>query len=118
MTTISLTLPTEPQYRGVATLVLGGIGTRLDLPYERMDELQLAVLSVLDAGAGPEVSVVVDADGSTVTVAVGPLVDGSASDDGLTTVLDRLVDGVERERRQGEEWLSLRLTGIGQRAST
>ena len=112
MTTISLTLPTTPEYRGVATLVLGGIGTRLDLPYERMDELQLAVLSVLDAGVGPDVSLVVDSDGQDVTVVVGPLVDGSASDRGLTTVLDRLVDAVERMQRDGEEWLALRLTGV------
>jgi hypothetical protein len=112
MTTISLTLPTAPEYRGVATLVLGGIGTRLDLPYERMDELQLAVLSVLDAGVGPDVSLVVDSDGPDVTVVVGPLVDGSASDRGLTTVLDRLVDAVERMQRDGDEWLALRLTGV------
>jgi len=112
MTTISLTLPTAPEYRGVATLVLGGIGTRLDLPYERMDELQLAVLSVLDAGVGPEISLVVDSDGADVTVAVGPLVDGSRADRGLTTVLDRLVDGVDEEQRDGAEWLALRLTGV------
>lgn len=118
MTSISLTLPTDPEYRGVATLVLGGIGARLDLPYERMDELQLAVLSLLDAGAGPEVSVVVEADGSTLTVSVGPLADGSGSDDGLTTVLDRLVDGVQREQREGAEWLALRLTGVGTPSSS
>jgi hypothetical protein len=38
------------RHRGVATLVLGGDRSRLDLPHERVDELQLAVLSVLDAG--------------------------------------------------------------------
>lgn len=111
--TISLTIPTDLQYRGVATLVLGGIGTRLDLPYERMDELQLAVLSALDAGAGPDVSLVVDADGSTVTVSMGPLATGSGSDRGLANVLDRLVDEVGSEEREGEEWLTLRLTNVG-----
>lgn len=118
MTAISLTLPTDPEYRGVATLVLGGIGARLDLSYERMDELQLAVLTLLDAGVGPDVSVVVDADGSTLTVAVGPVVDGSASDKGITTVLDRLVDGVEVDQRDGREWLALRLTGVGPTTAT
>jgi hypothetical protein len=111
--TIFLSIPTEPRYRGVATLVLGGIGSRLDLSYERMDELQLAVLSVLDAGAGPQVSLVVDAEGSTVTVSLGPLAAGSGSDQGLATVLDRLVDEVESEDREGEEWLALRLTDVG-----
>ena len=82
-----------------------------------MDELQLAVLSLLDAGVGPDVSVVVDADDSNLTVTVGPVRDGSASDTGLTTVLDRLVDGVEVEQRDGNEWLALRLTGVGPTAS-
>ena len=36
---ISLTIPTATRFRGVATLVLGGIGSRLDLPYERVDDL-------------------------------------------------------------------------------
>jgi anti-sigma regulatory factor (Ser/Thr protein kinase) len=111
--TISLVLPTDMRYRGVATLVLGGIGSRLDLPYERVDELQLAVLSVLDAGAGPEVSLVVAAEDATVTVSIGPLAAGSGSDQGLATVLDRLVDEVRSEEREGEEWLALQLTNVG-----
>ena len=83
MTTISLTLPDRAIE--VATLVLGGIGTRLDLPYERMDGSSSRVLNLLDAGAGSEVSVIVDADGSTVTVAVEPLVDGARPTQGSRT---------------------------------
>jgi anti-sigma regulatory factor (Ser/Thr protein kinase) len=109
--TIVLTIPAEPRYRSVATLVLGGVGTRLDLPYERMDELQLAVLSVLEAGTGPSVSVRVETADDGLTVSVGPLVDGSAADDGLGRVLARLVDDVTTDRRDGGEWLTLRLSG-------
>ena len=47
---VVLTIPAEPRFRSVATLVVGGIGSRADLPYERADDLQLAVLSALDAG--------------------------------------------------------------------
>ena len=36
---IVLTIPAGARFRGVATLVLGGIGGRMDLPYERMDDL-------------------------------------------------------------------------------
>jgi anti-sigma regulatory factor (Ser/Thr protein kinase) len=111
--TITLTIPAEPRYRSVATLVLGGVGTRLDLPYERMDELQLAVLSVLEAGTGRNVSVRVEAGDDVLTVSVGPLVAGSSADDGLGRVLARLVDEVVTERRDGEEWLTLRLAGRG-----
>ena len=59
---IVLTMPAHERLRGVATLVLGGVGGRLQLPYERMDDLQLAVLSALDAtGDDGEVSLELDA---------------------------------------------------------
>lgn len=108
--TIVLTIPTEQRYLGVATLVLGGVGTRLDLPYDRTDELQLAVLSVLDAGKGEDVSLRIDSDDGGVMVSIGPVADGSGSDAALTRVLSRLVDDVSTERRDGEEWLTLRLS--------
>jgi anti-sigma regulatory factor (Ser/Thr protein kinase) len=107
---IVLAIPTEARFRSVATLVLGGIGSRADLPYERMDDLQLAVLSALDAADQPEVTLEVDADENGVSLALGPLRDGSGDDEGLGLVLSRLVDDVTHERRDGAEWLSLRLS--------
>jgi anti-sigma regulatory factor (Ser/Thr protein kinase) len=107
---IVLAIPTEARFRSVATLVLGGIGSRADLPYERMDDLQLAVLSALDAADQAEVTLEVDADEKGVSLALGPVRDGSGDDDGLGLVLSRLVDDVTHERRDGAEWLSLRLS--------
>ena len=107
---IVLALPTEARFRSVATLVLGGIGSRADLPYERMDDLQLAVLSALDAADQAEVTLEVDADENGVSLALGPVRDGSGDDEGLGLVLSRLVDDVTHERRDGAEWLSLRLS--------
>jgi anti-sigma regulatory factor (Ser/Thr protein kinase) len=107
---IVLALPTEARFRSVATLVLGGIGSRADLPYERMDDLQLAVLSALDAADQPDVTIEVDADENGVSLALGPVRDGSGDDEGLGLVLSRLVDDVTHERRDGAEWLSLRLS--------
>jgi hypothetical protein len=107
--TISLTIPTATRFRGVATLVLGGIGSRLDLPYERVDDLQLAVLSVLEASGDDRVTVEVEAEDAGLLVSVGPLADGSAADDALTRVLEPLVDSVEPSRRDDRVWLTLRL---------
>jgi hypothetical protein len=107
---IVLAIPTEARFRSVATLVVGGIGSRADLPFERMDDLQLAVLSALDAADQAEVTLEVDADENGVTLALGPVRDGSGDDDGLGRVLSRLVDDVTHERRDGAEWLSLRLS--------
>jgi hypothetical protein len=106
---ISLTIPTATRFRGVATLVLGGIGSRLDLPYERVDDLQLAVLSVLEASGDERVTVEVDAEADGLLVSVGPLAEGSGADGALARVLDPLVDSFESAQRDGRVWLTLRL---------
>ena len=109
--TIVLTIPNEAGYRAVATLVLGGVGTRLDLPYERMDELQLAVLSVLETVDGALATVEMQMADGVVDVSIGPLAEGSGDDAALARVVDRLVDGRFTTRRDGAEWVTLRLAG-------
>jgi hypothetical protein len=104
---VVLTIPAEPRFRSVATLVVGGIGSRADLPYERADDLQLAVLSALDAGIADEMTVEVDASDGRLEIAVGPVREGSSEDAGLVRVLSRLVDDVASQRREGAEWLTL-----------
>jgi hypothetical protein len=106
---IVLTIPTEQRFRSVATLVLGGIGSRADLPYERMDDLQLAVLSALDAADRAEITLEVDADEGALRLALGPVRAGSRDDEGLARVLSPLVDAVGHEQRDGAAWLSLEL---------
>lgn len=108
---IALTIPADRAFRGVATLVLGGIGSRLNLPYERMDDLQLAVLSILEAASADDVSMEIVAEDHRVTVAVGPLVQGSAHANGLARVLSKLVDSMESGVLDGDggEWLSITL---------
>ena len=106
---IVLTIPADGRYRAVSTLVLGGIGTRLDLPYERMDDLQLAILSLLDAVEGDEATVDVDTAEGDLAITVGPLRPGSAEDTALERVVSRLVDGVDPETRDGADWITVHL---------
>jgi hypothetical protein len=106
---IVLTMPTDVRLRSVATLVLGGLGSRLELPFERTDDLQLAVLSTLEATYGGDVTLEVDADEGGLRLAVGPVRAGSGEDDALMRVVSRLVDEVGHERRDGDEWLILHL---------
>jgi anti-sigma regulatory factor (Ser/Thr protein kinase) len=107
---IVLTIPTNARFRGVATLVVGGIGGRADLPYERMDDLQLAVLSVLDSTDGDVVTLDVSTDDRRLVLAIGPVSNGSGEDEGLGLVLSRLVDEFAYENRDGAEWLILGLS--------
>jgi hypothetical protein len=108
---IVLTIPADERFRSVATLVLGGIGSRAELPYERMDDLQLAVLSALDATDHETVTIEVDTDAGGIRLALGPLRDGSNADDGLARVLSRLVDDLGHESRDGAEWITLGVSG-------
>jgi hypothetical protein len=108
---IVLTIPAREQLRSVATLVVGGVGSRLELPYERMDDLQLALLSALEATGSGEVSLEVDAGESGLGLALGPLRPGSSADAGLARVLSPLVDELRFEDRDGSEWLTLSVAG-------
>ena len=108
---VVLTIPADARFRSVATLVVGGIGSRADLPYERTDDLQLAVLSALEAGASDEMTVEVDTSEGRLEIAVGPVRDGSGKDAGLARVLSRLVDDVATHHRDGAEWITLVVAG-------
>jgi hypothetical protein len=108
---ITLTVPAGERLQSVATLVLGGVGTRHELPYERTDDLQLAVLSALAAAATDEVSLEIDARDGELELAIGPLRAGIRDDPGVARVLTRLVDEVDYETRGGYEWVSLRVSG-------
>lgn len=110
---ITISFPLEDRFRSVSTLVLGGLGTRLDLPYERMDDLQLAVLSLLDAIEGEEATVDVEAAEGALAVTVGPLRAGSGLDPGLDRVVSRLVDGVSPSSRDGADWMTVRVVRRG-----
>jgi len=105
--TIVLTVPSTSSFRGVPSLVLGGVGSRLDLPFERMDDLQLAVLSMLDASSGMATTVEIEASEERVAVSVGPLRAEAEADKGLDLVLRRLTDGVETGRRGDDVWLTV-----------
>lgn len=109
--TILLTIPADSRFRGVATLVLSGVGSRLDVPYERMDDLQLALLSALESCNGGEtLSLEVEAGDERLSVSVGPLRSGSNADPALTRVLAGLVDSIEPVSRDGQEWVTLHLS--------
>jgi hypothetical protein len=101
--TIVLTFPATAAFRGVPSLVLGGIGSRLDLPFERMDDLQ----RMLDASAGMDASIEIEAEEDRVAVSVGPLQAGAEADKGLDLVLRRLTDGVAPGRRGDDVWLTV-----------
>jgi hypothetical protein len=78
---IELTLPVGREWHAVARLVLGGVADRLNLPYEDLDDLQLAVERLLVEAASQEtVRLRIDVIEGGVRVGVGPLAERALAD--------------------------------------
>jgi hypothetical protein len=113
---ICLTLPADDAFHGVAHLVLGGLAVRLDLTFEHLEDLELALDALLDRpSAGDELTVrVLVADGELRTI-VGPFTSlraeyedaGGAEDLNLHRILSAVCDAVEIEDRDGGQWVEL-----------
>jgi hypothetical protein len=101
----TIVLPAE-RYVGVARLVVAGVATRLDLPFEDLDDLQLALESVLRVvfDRAEQATVAVSVEDNALAVAIRPagreLFERPLGDQtpwgsiDLRTVLAQLVDRV------------------------
>jgi anti-sigma regulatory factor (Ser/Thr protein kinase) len=116
---IRLTIPDDPRYHGVARLVVGGLAARLDLSYEHLEDLQLALASVLENDGytvGPEVNVELVVEEGSLELWIGPL-NGDAlradlereseTEIGLGRLLRTVVEEVELQERTDGQWLRL-----------
>ena len=114
---IVLTIPREEGFAHVAQLVLGGVAARLNLTYENLDDLELAVESLLErADATGDVVVALRVDADAIRTAVGPfrgdslrreLERGIDDDVGLRRVLETVVDSFELGQREDGLWVEL-----------
>jgi hypothetical protein len=115
---ITLTIPRDRALYSVAHLVLGGLGIRLNLTIEHLEDLQLAVDAVLERVRAVEhVTITVGVSEEAIETAIGPLRDGvraelEATEDededvGLRRILAALVDEVELTQTDGEDWVKL-----------
>jgi len=114
---IVVTIPRAKPFGAVAGLVLGGVAARHELTIEVLDDLQLALETLLgrDAGEG-SVSIELRVGGGTVDASVGPfardavaeLERGDDSTLGLHRLLTTVVDEVRLADRDGDVWVDLR----------
>ena len=116
---IRLRIPHARPYHGVARLVVGGLAARLDFSYEHLEDLQLALASILENEGyrvADDVTVEVTLADDGVRLAMGPLagarlradLESDASDGiGLGRLLDTVAEHVEVEERDGRDWLRL-----------
>jgi anti-sigma regulatory factor (Ser/Thr protein kinase) len=112
---ISLTLPADEEFRRVAHLVLGGLAVRLDLTYESLEDLELALDALLERTRGDEdVTVRVRLSDDELHTVVGPfesvrseLERGDTDDLNLSRILGAVCDSVDISDRDGSQWVQL-----------
>jgi hypothetical protein len=112
---ISLTLPADDAFHGVAHLVLGGLAVRLDLSFEHLEDLELALDALLErTAADEEVTVRVRVLDGELRTFVGPfrsvraeLDAGDESMLNLRRILATVCDRVEVTDRDGGQWVEL-----------
>ena len=113
---ITLTIPRDRALYTVVHLVLGGLGIRLNLTIEHLEDLQLALDAVLERVSDVEhVTIAVSVGEGKIETAIGPMRDGvraeleatEGEDVGLRRILDTLVDDVELTPGKGGDLLKL-----------
>jgi anti-sigma regulatory factor (Ser/Thr protein kinase) len=112
---VTLQLPRERDFFGVAHLVLGGLGARLNLTYDVLDDITTAIDELLDRRDSTEdVTLTVKIEEGAITAIVGPFggrvadeLHASDVDLGLRRVLETVVDDVTVREREGAQWVEL-----------
>lgn len=115
---IRLTIPRDRPFHTVAHLVFGGLAARLNLTIETLEDVQLALDSLLERPStdGP-VTLNLELRDGHMELSVGPFQDirgefedAAADDLGLRRVLDTVSDTVSLEERDGASWVRLTKT--------
>ena len=112
---ISLTLPADEAFHRVAHLVLGGLAVRLDLTFEHLEDLELALDALLERKTTePALTLRVQVLDGELRTTVGPfdalrseLDRGGAEALNLARILRAVCDSVEINDREGSEWVEL-----------
>jgi len=114
---IVLTIPRDDGFESVAQLVLAGVAARLNFTYEVVDDLGIALETVLERrGDAGELTVELEVGTDTVKALIGPLrsdglraeLEGPDDRVGLRRVLETVVDSFAAVEREGGDWIELK----------
>jgi anti-sigma regulatory factor (Ser/Thr protein kinase) len=113
---ITLRLPRERPFFGVAHLVVGGLAVRLDVNYDQLEDIQVALAELLEQQETEQaITLEVRFEDGRIRALLGPfdhsVVDelsrGDGESVGLRRVLDTVVDRVEVTERDGAPWVEV-----------
>jgi hypothetical protein len=100
--------PAIAGYRGVGRLVLGGLSARFDLPVDRVDDLLLAMESlIMQELAADAVTMEATAAPEGLRARVGPFRSSQVDDAAVARVLSQLVDEVSEQTEPDGFWVEL-----------
>jgi hypothetical protein len=118
MQEFTIHIPRERPFSAVADLVVGGIASRHDVTLDVLDDLQLALDSLLEHADAEDgvVEIVLRVGDDTIEAAVGPLAPSTAvalkeevgEGIGLRRLLETTMDRVSVSERDGGSWVELR----------
>ena len=117
MDEITVTVPRERPFSAVAGLVLGGVAARHDVTLDVLDDVHLALETLLEREEGErDLTVVLRLAAGNVEVSVGPfepaavaeLDEEPGEELGMRRLLDAVVDDVSVEERADGCWVELR----------
>ena len=113
---IMLTIPRDEGFESVAQLVLAGVAARLNFSYEVVDDLGMALATLLERREGDgELTVELEVGEDTVKAAIGPFggvglraeLERPDNGVGLRRVLETVVDSFATVEREGGDWIEL-----------
>jgi hypothetical protein len=118
--TVTLRIPRNPRYYSVARLVVGGLAAGLDVSFDALDDLQLAISSLLDSEDMPvegDLVMHLSVDPDSMRAGIGPFqaqavtdaFDDSHPDNelGLQKLLNTIVDDVKIAPQADGHWIHL-----------
>jgi hypothetical protein len=111
---IQLTLPADEAFHRVAHLVLGGLAVRLNLTFESLEDLELALDALLErAQTDDGVTLRVQVFDDELRTVVGPFASVRAELEqggdalNLSRILSAVCDSVEISDQDGSQWVEL-----------
>ena len=116
---ITLVVPRERPFYRVAHLVLGGLAVRLDLTFDTLEDLQIALAGLLSRehdGDG-SLTMCLRVQPTALEASIGPFQDAALREEwdaggelGLRRILETVLDGVQIASRDGGQWVELTKT--------
>ncbi len=107
---IELELPRGSRFAAVARLVAAGIGARLGLSVERLEDLKLAIDAALRQSSSKDtLTLAMTPTRDDLQLEVGPLTAAGLDSCGLEDVLSKLVDETRTRRSGNDVWISIRI---------